>query len=90
MPNLIGASALTFVPTTNGTTVYVYAGRPVPDDAEPERLKQLIEEGFIVDADEPAGGVQNDDPEQTPDAQGVSARKAAALAKAQAKAAEQA
>ncbi len=90
MPNLIGASALTLVPTTDGTTEYVYAGRGVPDNAEPERLAQLIEEGFIVDADEPAGGVQNDDPDKVLEAKDVTARKAASLAKAQAKAAEQA
>lgn len=86
MPNLIGASALTLVPRTNGVTDYVYAGRPVPGDADPDRLAQLLEGGFIVDADAPAGGIQNDDPaslEVSVDA--PTAAKARQLAKAHAK-----
>lgn len=48
----VGVAPLTLVRTLGedgaGMTVYVYAGRPVPDNADADDVKRLVKEGFLV------------------------------------------
>lgn len=63
-----GLAPLTLVPTTNNTVVYVYADAPVPDNAEPKRRKELVDEGFlgrVGDESDPVGGGQAGGPAAT-------------------------
>lgn len=50
----VGAEPLTMVRIGSGesaTMVYVFAGAPVPDGADPDDVKRLVDEGFLVAQD---------------------------------------
>lgn len=59
-----GAAPLTVLPDASGTNVlYVYAEQPVPANADPQRVRDLVKDGFLIEqgSDQPtdaSGGGQ--------------------------------
>lgn len=54
MASVVGVSPLTLVTRGEGYPPHpVWAGHPVPDDADPDQVALLIEEGHLADLDGP-------------------------------------
>lgn len=66
MSGYVGVAPLTIVDTRTESGavmgVYVYAGRPVPENADPKDVKRLVREGFLAKAKAKPQAVESSGP----------------------------